>query len=85
MISTLILGQLRTRASLDRETTASYNLTVAVRDQSGKETIAHLPIKITDINDNAPVFSQKEYKDSIFENAAAGKVFSALYRTMEDP
>lgn len=78
------LGQLRTRAALDRETTARYNLTVAVRDQSNKETIAHLPIKITDINDNAPVFSLKEYKESIFENAAAGKFFSSHYQAKED-
>ena len=65
-------GRLKTRASLDRETTAKYNLTVSVKDSTNKETIAHVPVKVTDINDNAPIFGQNQYTGSIYENQVTG-------------
>ena len=65
-------GRLKTKALLDRETTAKYNLTIGVKDASNKETIAYVPIVITDINDNAPKFDQNTYTGNIMENEAKG-------------
>lgn len=69
----VLSGQLKTKAALDRETKAKYNLTVGVKDASDKETIASVPIIVTDINDNAPKFDKNQYAGNILENRPAGK------------
>ena len=65
-------GRLKTKAVLDRETREKYNLTVGVKDAANKETIAHVPVIITDINDNMPKFERSNYTGKIMENMAKG-------------
>lgn len=72
-------GRLKTRAMLDREAREKYNLTVSVKDASSKETIAHVPITVTDINDNAPKFTNTKYSRDILENRGIGMVCSQTY------
>nr|XP_030139508.1 protocadherin beta-16 [Taeniopygia guttata] len=62
--------ELRTNAALDRERTAEYNITITAMDWgrkrlSSQETIF---VKISDVNDNPPEFTQEVYTMSVTEN-----------------
>ncbi|XP_027134059.1 protocadherin gamma-A5 isoform X23 [Larimichthys crocea] len=70
---------------LDRESVSEYNLTVVATDAgmpylSSKKTF-HL--KVSDVNDNAPVFSQSVYNAFITENNSPG--VSVLTLSTRDP
>ncbi|XP_062852523.1 protocadherin beta-18-like [Trichomycterus rosablanca] len=63
-----------TAGTLDREKNSSFNLTLTTSDEgtpslSSKKTIV---LEITDINDNAPLFSKSEYRTNIVENNSPG-------------
>ncbi|KAI7801527.1 putative protocadherin beta-16-like [Triplophysa rosa] len=75
-----------TDAPLDREKLSSFNLTLVASDEGtpslfSKKTIY---LDITDINDNAPVFSQSEYKTYILENNSPGVSLLSLQATDPD-
>ncbi|XP_056625252.1 protocadherin gamma-B7-like isoform X11 [Triplophysa dalaica] len=75
-----------TDAPLDREKLSSFNLTLVASDEGSpslfsKKTIS---LDITDINDNAPVFSQREYKTYILENNSPGVSLLTLQATDPD-
>ncbi|ALC44966.1 Cad74A [Drosophila busckii] len=62
--------------SIDRERTAHIQLQIKAEDSPGapteaKQSLAELHIDVLDVNDNAPVFSQKSYSAVIPENARA--------------
>ncbi|NXP29641.1 PCDBE protein, partial [Scytalopus superciliaris] len=62
--------ELRTNAALDRESKAQYNITITAMDWgttrlSSQETIF---VQISDVNDNAPEFTQEIYTMSVTEN-----------------
>ncbi|KAI5629519.1 protocadherin-8-like [Silurus asotus] len=63
-----------TTAPLDREKIAEYNLTVVAEDLGSPpfRTITQYTVKLTDENDNAPVFSKTSYEVSLVENNAPG-------------
>ena len=56
-------GILSTASTLDRETTASYTLTVQAIDGGSPplSSRANIMINITDVNDNSPIFNQSIY------------------------
>ncbi|XP_015205206.2 protocadherin gamma-A11-like isoform X1 [Lepisosteus oculatus] len=64
---------------LDRETISEYNITVIARDEgspplSSNKTIS---LKLSDVNDNAPVFKRNVYTSYVMENNSPGlSVFS---------
>ncbi|XP_056328845.1 protocadherin 2 gamma 17 [Danio aesculapii] len=63
-----------TDAFLDRETQSQYNITVTATD-SGSPALSSsktLSLKVSDINDNAPVFDQKSYSAQFIENNTPG-------------
>ncbi|XP_076149193.1 protocadherin beta-16-like [Alosa pseudoharengus] len=63
-----------TDSALDRETDSEYNITVTCSDEgvpSLSSTIT-LTLKITDVNDNAPLFEKSAYEASIVENNSPG-------------
>ncbi|XP_033908542.2 protocadherin gamma-A11-like isoform X3 [Acipenser ruthenus] len=68
-----------TESILDRETTSEYNITITVTDEgspslSSTETVV---LKISDVNDNAPVFDQVVYNAFVMENNSPGlSIFS---------
>lgn len=67
MISIQSLGELE----FDRETISSHYLTAEVRDDLGygNRNTVQIILNIKDINDNAPVFLEKQYEAKLFENS----------------
>ncbi|XP_054024583.1 protocadherin gamma-A5-like [Dryobates pubescens] len=63
-----------TTRQLDREEVSEYNLTVRAADGGspslGSSTV--LTLRVLDVNDNAPVFSEASYSARLPENNAAG-------------
>ena len=64
-------GQLQTSAALDRETKASYSVTVTASDGSLSDTTT-VTISVTDVNE-APSFASSTATRSIAENTASGQ------------
>ena len=56
-----------TKLPLDRESTALYNVIISCQDGGSpfREETVQLPIRITDINDNAPRFDQRRYQNLV--------------------
>ncbi|XP_028659464.2 desmocollin 2-like protein [Erpetoichthys calabaricus] len=58
--------------ALDREVNDAYELLIEVRDMNGeiygRSSTGSVTVKLTDINDNPPVFKSQSYKTSIEEN-----------------
>ncbi|GBP79550.1 Protein dachsous [Eumeta japonica] len=59
---------------LDREQRAEYTLNVVATDKGSPPLHASrdIKIKVTDVNDNPPIFSEREYRASVPETAASG-------------
>ncbi|XP_064600895.1 protocadherin Fat 4-like [Liolophura sinensis] len=66
-------GDIRNSATLDRETTSSYSLTILATDLGtpARTGTATLMIDLTDFNDNAPTCSASYYYGNIAENAVS--------------
>ncbi|XP_047411312.1 protocadherin gamma-A5 isoform X10 [Sciurus carolinensis] len=76
---------LLTTRALDREETSDYNITITVTDHGTPplSTENQISLKVADINDNPPTFSQTSYSTSIPENNPRGvSIFSV---TAHDP
>ncbi|KAM5169170.1 protocadherin gamma-A5-like [Callospermophilus lateralis] len=76
---------LLTTRTLDREETSDYNITVTVTDHGTPplSTENQISLKVADINDNPPTFSEASYSTSIPENNPRGvSIFSV---TAHDP
>lgn len=58
--------------SLDRETNDTYHLTVRATDGGNKTSTVPLVIKVTDVNDELPRFSQQVYYANVSEDAVRG-------------
>ncbi|KAG9490969.1 hypothetical protein GDO78_006351 [Eleutherodactylus coqui] len=68
-----------TKNSLDREKVSSYNITIQASDKGFPELTTQkvLRLRISDINDNAPVFEKLLYTTFIAENNSPGaSIFS---------
>ena len=65
---------------LDRETHDSLNVDITCRDQGtpSLETTAQFVVKVLDVNDKTPEFSQSLYLTSITENNAVGDVITQI-------
>ncbi|XP_072515534.1 protocadherin gamma-A6-like isoform X3 [Salminus brasiliensis] len=59
---------------LDRENIAEYNITILVSDQGSPALHRNktLTVKISDVNDNPPVFNSDQYRAFISENNSPG-------------
>ena len=66
--------KLETKAALDRELTADYEIKITCHDLGTPALTSSAVIKITvlDENDNEPMFSKQTYTASVHENNAAG-------------
>ncbi len=65
-------GQLRTSAALDRETKASYSVTVTARDAGNLSDTITVTINVTNVNE-APSFASTTATRSIAENTVSGR------------
>ena len=78
-------GQIFLRiASLDRETTPRYQLTILAEDEGTPKKTSEVKavIIVSDINDNSPVFAKPEYQYTMSENTAPETVLLTV--TAED-
>ena len=71
-------GDIRTTASLDRESTPSYVLTILANDGRNGAS-AQLIVNITDVNDRPPVFNSSEYATTLTENYPPGVTFIQVF------
>ncbi|XP_073702234.1 protocadherin-8 [Garra rufa] len=69
-----------TTTTLDREAIPEYNLTVISEDLGTPpfKTVKHYTIRITDENDNAPMFSKAVYEVSVIENNIPGSYMTTV-------
>ncbi|NXL14630.1 PCDB8 protein, partial [Setophaga kirtlandii] len=75
-----------TSETLDREQVAEYNVTVRARDEGSPALSASktLLVRLLDVNDNAPTFSQAIYTMVMSENEPAGRSLGRLSATDPD-
>lgn len=77
-------GALFTADSLDYEITALLEVTVRATDSvTGEMSEALVSVVLTDVNDNAPRFTQMSYNISLLESAAVG-TFIALIKAEDN-
>ncbi|XP_072565752.1 protocadherin-8-like [Paramormyrops kingsleyae] len=69
-----------TTATLDRERIPEYNLTVVAQDLGSPpfKTIKLFSIRVSDENDNPPLFSKSVYEVSVMENNVPGSYISTV-------
>ncbi|KAG8435204.1 hypothetical protein GDO86_013228 [Hymenochirus boettgeri] len=69
-----------TTSALDREEIAEYTLTIVAEDLGfpSLKTKNYYTIKVSDENDNSPVFSKPEYEVSVIENNAPGAYITTV-------
>ncbi|XP_054872465.1 protocadherin gamma-A4-like isoform X9 [Amphiprion ocellaris] len=65
---------------LDRESVPEYNITITVSDQGSPPLTSskNINVKVSDVNDNPPKFSQSEYSKTVPENNSPGFSVFAL-------
>ncbi|XP_039246392.1 protocadherin gamma-A12-like [Pipra filicauda] len=75
-----------TSRELDREQESEYNVTVRVADGGGPslQSSRVLCLRVLDVNDNAPVFSQERYSARLSENNVAGALVLRVRATDSD-
>ncbi|XP_028816861.1 protocadherin gamma-A2-like isoform X11 [Denticeps clupeoides] len=63
-----------TDLNLDRERDSEYNISIKCADEGvpSLSSSITIPIQITDVNDNAPVFEKSSYETSVLENNTPG-------------
>ncbi|XP_028816882.1 protocadherin gamma-A2-like isoform X30 [Denticeps clupeoides] len=63
-----------TDLNLDRERDSEYNISIKCADEGvpSLSSSITIPIQITDVNDNAPVFEKSSYEASVLENNTPG-------------
>lgn len=80
-----LLGHLRTARQLDRETQSKYHLVAHVQDHYRSwECSSQIEIIVSDLNDNAPVFSLPVYTVSLPEDAEIGTLVTKMHATDAD-
>ncbi|KAJ8361613.1 hypothetical protein SKAU_G00181380 [Synaphobranchus kaupii] len=86
-----ITGQLSVLQALDFEDVASagatYTFVVEALDSGGRMPpgMATVTVKITDMNDFSPVFSQALYRGMVAPNAEKGAVITTVFAQDQDP
>ena len=76
-------GQLQTKAALDKETKASYTVTVSVSDAAGLDDEVTVTITVTDVND-APSFDGETTTRDIAENSEASEAIGDPVAATDD-
>ncbi|XP_076056440.1 cadherin-87A-like [Oratosquilla oratoria] len=69
MSGEISVASCRREICLDYETQKTYSLTYSAMDGGGKVTSVNIFIEVEDVNDNAPVFTQREYRRTVDQGA----------------
>ncbi|GLV44546.1 kugelei [Carabus blaptoides fortunei] len=79
-------GHLKTIKPLDREAISKFSLTAYVQDRehSGWECSSQIEIVVSDLNDNAPLFSLPYYSVTLPEDAEVGTLVTKVHATDSD-
>ncbi|XP_069778673.1 desmoglein-4-like [Narcine bancroftii] len=79
-------GDITITRSVDREVYSSFNLVGSAFDQFGeqREKPVNLHIKVVDVNDNPPVFTQEIFSGSVEELSASGTIAAKVIATDKD-
>ncbi|KNC25725.1 putative Fat-like cadherin-related tumor suppressor [Lucilia cuprina] len=79
-------GELKIAKQLDREKHSKYILLVHVQDGKEllKECVSEVIIAVSDVNDNNPEFSMKQYIVSIPEDAQINTIVTKIHATDKD-
>ncbi|KAK3100154.1 hypothetical protein FSP39_015442 [Pinctada imbricata] len=79
-------GWIYLRKELDREIKEEYAFNVIAKDSGGisKTATAQVNIRVKDVNDNSPIFSQNEYVFEIAENLSQGTIVGDVLATDAD-
>uniref|UniRef100_UPI0009B471FF protocadherin 1 gamma 32 n=1 Tax=Monopterus albus TaxID=43700 RepID=UPI0009B471FF len=75
-----------TSGSLDRETVPEYTVVIKATDAGSPRLSSQITfvVKLSDVNDNAPIFSQPSYSVDILENNAPSAPIAAVSATDPD-
>nr|XP_051700321.1 protocadherin beta-3-like [Oryctolagus cuniculus] len=75
-----------TDGALDREARAEYNITITVSDLGTPRltTRHHVVVQVSDVNDNAPAFSQAAYTLLVRENNSPGLLIGSVSASDRD-
>ncbi|CAK6446143.1 unnamed protein product [Pipistrellus nathusii] len=75
-----------TNTALDREMTSEYNITITVTDMGTPKlkTQHNITLRVSDVNDNAPAFTQPSYSLSLRENNSPALHFGSVSATDRD-
>ncbi|XP_076002461.1 protocadherin Fat 3-like isoform X2 [Genypterus blacodes] len=71
-------GEVKTAVSLDREMTPAYRLVVQAADGGGHWCRAELQLTVTDVNDNPPIFTLRQYTASIYEDTSTKALLTRI-------
>lgn len=79
-------GVISLERALDRELQSSYQLRAAASDLGSPRlsAVCALVVSVLDINDNPPVFEQREYATSVSEDAVVGKPLLRVHAASRD-
>lgn len=79
-------GHLKTNKPLDRELISKYTLTAIVQDRDNVawECSSEIDIVVSDLNDNAPLFSLPHYTVTLPENVEVGTLVTKVHATDMD-
>lgn len=77
---------LETTGKLDREQVEFYSLNICVRDRGRPPRLGYLLVNVTvlDVNDNPPVFQQRDYEIELNESAPVGTTVLTVHATDKD-
>ncbi|XP_048371667.1 protocadherin beta-1-like [Sphaerodactylus townsendi] len=72
--------QLVTQRPLDREKVPEYNITITATDRGSPRltSIRTISVKISDVNDNPPVFEKAKYEMQLWENNIPGLLMGSV-------
>ncbi|XP_076141861.1 cadherin-23 [Alosa pseudoharengus] len=79
-------GKILANRTVDYEQVQWLNFTVRAQDHGSPPRFAELPVylRIMDVNDNNPVFSQPSYQRPVFEDVALGTIIVSVSATDAD-
>ena len=79
-------GQITTSTTLDREQRDQYMFTVVARDSGTPplSSTSRVSVTVSDVNDEPPIFSQREYSAAISENLDAGRSVTQVFAEDSD-